>query len=142
MLTKGIGRIRVPDDGMTWLYLEFFYLDVEFRLAWVRTSGRENLASRKQNDTPYSQKIRPGRCPDPEIIALRMLMINQAQEVSGRFPASLTYGLIVSPSPAVPSTLIPLPCRSTSAGFPAALDTAQLPCFPLPPTKESKSDGH
>jgi hypothetical protein len=31
----------------------------------------------------YSQKIRPGRCPDPEIIALRMLMINQAQEAGG-----------------------------------------------------------
>jgi hypothetical protein len=39
----------------------------------------------------YSQKIRPGRCPDPEIIAVRMLMINRAQEVSGRFPASLIY---------------------------------------------------
>jgi hypothetical protein len=35
---------------------------------------------------------------------------------------------IVSPSPAVPSTLMPLPCRSTSAGFPAVLDTVQLPC--------------
>jgi hypothetical protein len=41
--------------------------------------------------TPYSQKIRPRRCPDPEIIAPRMLMINQAQEVFGRFPASLIY---------------------------------------------------
>jgi hypothetical protein len=79
----------------------------------------------------YSQIVRPSRCPDPEIIALRMLMINQAQEVSGRFPASLIYMMIVSPSPAVPSTPMPLPSRSTSAGRPAALDTAQLPCSPL-----------
>src|SRR2546430_16301408 len=48
--------------------------------------------------------------------------------------------LIVSPSPAVPSALMPLPCRSTSAGLPAVLDTAQLPCSPLPPAKETKSD--
>src|SRR6516165_10648722 len=38
-------------------------------------------------------------------------MIDQAREVfcQGRFPASLLYALIVSPSPAVPSTLCRLP---------------------------------
>src|SRR6266480_1397029 len=34
----------------------------------------------------------------------------------GRLPASLVYVLVVSPWPAVPSTLMPLPSRSTSAG--------------------------
>src|SRR6266404_4145992 len=65
---------------------------------------------------PHGQKTRPGRCPDQELIALRKLMINKAREVScqGRFPASLIYVLIASPSPAVPSTLMPLPSRSTS----------------------------
>src|SRR5580700_4649001 len=48
--------------------------------------------------------------------------------------------LIVSPSPAVPSTLMPLPSRSTSAGLPVVLDTAQLLCSPSPPAKETKSD--
>jgi len=35
----------------------------------------------------YGQKTRPGRCPEPEIIAQRTLMINQAREVfcQGRF---------------------------------------------------------
>src|SRR5580693_1669634 len=43
--------------------------------------------------------------------------------------------------PAVPSTLMPLPSRSTSAGLPVVLDTVQLPCSPLPPAaKETKSD--
>ena len=32
--------------------------------------------------------------------------------------------------PAVPSTLMPLPSRSTSAGLPVVLDTALLPCSP------------
>src|SRR6266403_5872364 len=85
----------------------------------------------------------PGRCPEPEIIALRTLMINQAREVScqGRFPASLIYVLIVSPWPAVPSTFMPLPSRSTSAGPPVVLDTALLPCSFLPPAaKETRSD--
>jgi hypothetical protein len=65
----------------------------------------------------YGQKTRPGRCPEPELIAQRTLMIDQAREVfcQGRFPASLIYVLIVSPSPAVPSTFMPLRSRSTSA---------------------------
>src|SRR6267378_2484212 len=92
---------------------------------------------------PHGQKTRPGRCPDQELIALRKLMINKAREVScqGRFPASLIYVLIASPSPAVPSTLMPLPSRSTSAGPPVVLDTALLPCsFPPPAAKETRSD--
>ncbi len=55
------------------------------------TFGSERAAEPTFESISYSQKIRPGRCPDPEIIALRVLMINQAQEVSGRFPASLIY---------------------------------------------------
>src|SRR5215475_7867675 len=70
-------------------------------------------------------------------------MINQAREVfcQGRFPASLIYVLIVSPSPAVPSTFMPLPSRSISAGRPVVLDTAPLPCpFLLPSAKETICD--
>src|SRR6267378_1545828 len=49
--------------------------------------------------------------------------------------------LIVSPPSSVPSTLMPLPSRSTSAGLPVVLDTALLPCSPLPPAaKETESD--
>ncbi len=91
----------------------------------------------------YGEKTRPGRCPEPELIALRPLMINQAREVfcQGRFPASLIYVLIVSPWPAVPSTFMPLPFRSTSAGPPVVLDTALLPCsFLSPAVKETRSD--
>src|SRR6266550_5669651 len=70
-------------------------------------------------------------------------MINQAREVfcQRRFPASLIYVLIVSPPPSVPSTLMPLPSRSTSAGLPVVLDIALLPCSPLPlAAKETESD--
>src|SRR5258708_17900585 len=91
----------------------------------------------------HGQKTRPGRCPEPALIALRTLMINQVREVScqGRFPVSLTYVLSVSPWPAVPSTFMPLPSRSTSAGRPVVLDTALLPCSSLPPaTHETRSD--
>src|SRR6266513_468808 len=37
--------------------------------------------------------IRPGRCPEQKLIALRTSMINQSREVfcQGRFPASLIY---------------------------------------------------
>src|SRR6266481_4204974 len=85
----------------------------------------------------FGQKTRP--CPELEIITLRTLMINQAREVfcQRRFPASLIYVLIVSPPPAVPSILMPLPSRSTSAGLPVVLDTALLPCSPLG-AKETK----
>src|SRR5215468_4010348 len=70
-------------------------------------------------------------------------MINQARGVlcQGRFPASLQYVFIVSPSPAVPSTFMPLPSRNTSAGRPVVPDTALLPCSSLPPSaKETRSD--
>src|SRR6267378_8345003 len=61
-------------------------------------------------------------------------MINQARAVfcQGRFPASLIYVRIVSPSPAVPSTFMPLPSCSTSAG-PQSFSTPNcshvLPCL-------------
>src|SRR5258708_9458744 len=69
-------------------------------------------------------------------------MINQTREVfcQGRFPLSLIYVLVVSPSPAVPSTFMPLPSRSTSAGRPVVLDTALLPCSLPPAAKETRSD--
>jgi hypothetical protein len=81
----------------------------------------------------YGQKNRPGRYPEPEIIALRTLMTNQALEVfcQGRFPASLIYEPLVSPSPAAPSTLMPLPSRSTSAGPPSRSRHGTAPMFPL-----------
>ena len=60
-------------------------------LATIAVGNSLSTSNRPARPGPYSQEIRPGRCPDPEIIALRVLMINQAQEVSGRFPASLIY---------------------------------------------------
>ena len=41
--------------------------------------------------SPYGEKTRPGPCPEPELIALRTLLINQAREVfcQGNSPASL-----------------------------------------------------
>ena len=80
-----------------------------------------------------AKKLVPVR--EQELIALGLLIINQAWEVvcQGGFPASLIYVLIVSPSPAVASTFMPLPSRNTSAGRPAVLDTALLPCSFLPP---------
>src|SRR5260370_32072049 len=89
------------------------------------------------------KKLVLAAAPEPELIALRTLMLNRAREVfcQGRFPASLIYVLIVSPWPAVPSTFMPLPSRSTSAGPPVGLDTALLPCSSLPPAaKETRSD--
>ena len=57
------------------------------------------------------QDTRPGHCPRQQLIGQRPSMIDQAREVfcQARFPASLLYALIVSPSPAVPSTLCRLP---------------------------------
>ena len=93
--------------------------------------------------TSYGEKTRPGQCPEQQLIAQRPSMINEAREVlcKGRFPASLIYVLIVSPSPAVPPTFMPLPSRNTSAGRPVVLDTALLPGSFLPPSaKETRSD--
>jgi|SRR5215472_17822784 len=63
-------------------------------------------------------------------------MINQAREAfcQGRFRVSLN-ALIVSQSPAVPPTFLPLPSRNTSAGRPVVLDTA-LTCSVLPPSEK------
>src|SRR5215469_16977492 len=65
-------------------------------------------------------------------------MINQARGVlcQGRFPASLQYVFIVSPSPAVPSTFMPLPSRNTPAGRPVVPGTALLPLFFLPSSEK------
>ena len=64
------------------------------RLYWGWKSrhrhGRPPVSLEVRNLIAYSQKIRPGCCPDPEIIALRMLMINQAGGV-WEIPASLIY---------------------------------------------------
>src|SRR5215472_4852020 len=73
-------------------------------------------------------------------------MINQAREAfcQGRFPASLIYVLIVSPSPAVSSvssTFMPLPSRNTSAGRPVVPGIALLPLsFLLSSAKETICD--
>ena len=63
----------------------------------------------------YGEKTRPGRCPEQQLIAQRPLMINQAREVfcQGRLPASLIY-VVVSPSPAVPSTFMPVLRQNSS----------------------------
>jgi hypothetical protein len=39
-----------------------------------------------QGKPPAGQKTRPGRCPEPEIMALRTLMINQARDLDGKLP--------------------------------------------------------
>jgi hypothetical protein len=59
-------------------------------------SFQDASASSVRYGISYGQKTRPGRCPEPEIIALRTLMINQAREVFclGTLPASLIYVLI------------------------------------------------
>ena len=44
-------------------------------------------------DIPYGEKTRPGRCLEPELIALRTLMINRARQRFCQWgsPASLIY---------------------------------------------------
>jgi len=68
-----------------------------------------------------AKKLVPVR--EQELIALRLLITNQAWEVvcQGGFPASLIYVLILSPSPAVASTFVPLPSRNTSPRRPVHL---------------------
>jgi len=92
----------------------------------------------KQKEIPYSEKTGPGHGSEQRLIAQRPPVINQAREVfcQGRFPASLIYVLIVSPSTAVPPTFMPLPSRNTSAGRPVVLDTALLPRPFLPPSEK------
>jgi hypothetical protein len=41
---------------------------------------------RSETEFPFGQKTRPGRCPEPEIIALRMLMINLGLDGDSRHP--------------------------------------------------------
>jgi hypothetical protein len=70
------------------------------------------------------QKTRPGHCPRQQLIGQRPSMIDQVREVfcQARFPASLIYALIVSPSPALPSTLCRLPLvilQQAAQSFPA-----------------------
>jgi hypothetical protein len=96
-------------------------------MQWLVASGKQN---RIRN---YLR-----RRPEPELIALLVSMINQAGRSSchGTFPVSLIYALLVSSAPAVTSTLMPLPSRSTSADLPVVLDTALLLCsFLLPAAK-------
>src|SRR5215471_20962899 len=63
----------------------------------------------------YGEKTGPGHYSEQQLIAKRPPLIKQAREVlcQGRFPASLIYVLIVSPSPVVPPTFMPLPSRNT-----------------------------
>jgi hypothetical protein len=76
------------------------------------------------SEASYGQKTRPtySRRPEPERIALLVSMINQAGRSScdGAFPVSLLYALIVSPVPAVTSTLCRFPLvvlQQTSQSF-------------------------
>ena len=104
-------------------------------------SGFQHVRSGPSYRPRMVKKLVPVLCPEQQLIAQRPSMINQAREVfcQGRFPAS--FVLIVSPWPAVPSTFMPLPFRSTSAVPPVVLDTALLPCSFLPPAaKETRSD--
>jgi hypothetical protein len=88
----------------------------------------------------YNQKKSSRSLPRSRIVALRMLMINQVQDVTGRFPASLIYVADREPIAGCPVNPYAAPSRSTSAGLPVVLDTARLPCSPSPPAKETKSD--
>jgi hypothetical protein len=69
-----------------------------------------------KNSSFYSRR------PEPERIALLVSMINLAGRSScgGTFPVSLIYALIVSPAPAVTSTLCRFPLvvlQQTSQSF-------------------------
>ena len=105
-------------------------------IQWARRAPRK-LSRPRPMTMPNGQKTGPGHCSEQQLIAQLPPMINQAWEVfcQGRFPASLIYVLIVSPSPAVPPTFMPLPSRNTSAGRPVVPDTALLPGPFLPPTE-------
>ena len=77
----------------------------------ARTHFRVERHPTVQHPVPHGQDTRPGHCPRQQLIGQPPSMIDQAREVfcQGRFPASLIYALIVSPSPALPSTLCRLP---------------------------------
>ena len=77
----------------------------------ARTHFRVERHPTAQHPVPNGQDTRPGHCPRQQLIGQPPSMIDQAREVfcQGRFPASLIYALIVSPSPAVPSPLCRLP---------------------------------
>jgi hypothetical protein len=53
------------------------------KTAWAVQEWQERQSRHQDPHTvlPYGQKTRPDRCPAPEIIALRTLMITQAAEV-------------------------------------------------------------
>jgi len=53
--------------------------------------GRLRVSWDLKYTTPYGQKTRPGRCPEPELIALPTLMIDQARGglLSGEIPGIL-----------------------------------------------------
>src|SRR5215471_5699514 len=105
-------------------------------IQWARRAPRK-LSRPRPMTMPNGQKTGPGHCSEQQLIAQLPPMINQAWEVfcHVRFRASLIYVLIVSPSPAVPPTFMPLPSRNTSAGRPVVPDTALLPGPFLPPTE-------
>jgi hypothetical protein len=59
--------------------LELENMALRHPIAVLRRSAAKRL--KLTSADPYSQITRPGCCPEPEIMALRMLMINQAREV-------------------------------------------------------------
>jgi len=109
----------------------------------ARTHFRVERHPTVQHPVPNGQDTRPGHCPRQQLIGQRPSMIDQAREVfcQARFPASLLYALIVSPSPAVPSTFRPLASGNTSAGRPVVPGIALLPLSFLPSSaKETRCD--
>src|SRR6516164_7445855 len=106
----------------------------------ARTHFRVERHPTVQHPVPNGQDTRPGHCPRQQPIGQRPSMIDQAREVfcQGRFPASLIYALIVSPSPAVPSTLCPLPLviLQQAAQSVSTPPSSLVPSYLRPPRKQ------
>ena len=81
---------------------------------------------------PFGQKTGPGHCPEQELIALPLLMIDQTWEPmpKGGFAASLIYVLIVSPRRPLSLRLL---CRFPLVILQQAAQSFSTPhCSPVP----------
>jgi hypothetical protein len=93
--------------------------------------GRPLVSSEVRDLIPYRQKTRPGR---PRARTHCSAPFEDRAGPGGLLPGEIPSMLNIcdicaaSPSSVVPSTFMPLPFRSTSAGPPVVLDTALLPC--------------
>src|SRR5215472_4259907 len=91
---------------------------------------------------PYGQKTGPRHCPEQELIALRLLIIDQTWEVpcEGGIPCILNICADCESIARCRFDFMPLPSRNTSAGRQGVVDAALLPCSFLPPSvKETRS---